>query len=85
MGSYSIAVDSQSAQTIGNGNRAMFAVQQLLFLTAGLSEGEHQLTITNLEEGKGLALDSFSVWGSEVACFGYDLCAFQTVTRFSFA
>jgi hypothetical protein len=41
-----------------------------MFLASGLTQGEHLLTIINLEEGKGLALDAFSVWGAGVACFG---------------
>lgn len=71
MGTFSVALDSDAMPTIANATKGIFSVQQLLFYTSSLSEGEHQMTITNLEEGKGLALDSFSVSGPGVACFGY--------------
>ncbi|KAJ9093415.1 hypothetical protein QFC21_006446 [Naganishia friedmannii] len=70
MGTFSVAMDSDSSLTIANATKGIFSVQQLLFFTSNLSEGEHQMTITNLEEGKGLALDALSVSGPGVACFG---------------
>lgn len=41
-----------------------------MFIASGLSQQEHRLVVTNLEDGKGLALDAFTVWGTGVACFG---------------
>lgn len=69
MGTFSATIDS-AGTSVANASRTIFSGQQALFLASGLTHGEHLLTITNLEEGKGLALDAFSVWGAGVACFG---------------
>lgn len=69
LGPYSAAVDSAGA-LVANASRTVFSGQQSMFLASGLTQGEHLLTIINLEEGKGLALDAFSVWGAGVACYG---------------
>jgi hypothetical protein len=59
-----------NAISVANATRSTFSTQQLMFFAGGLSQGEHVLVVTNLEEGKGLALDAFTAWGEGVACFG---------------
>lgn len=69
MGTFSLTLDA-GAPAVANATRSTFSTQQILFFASGLNQGEHLLVITNLEEGKGLALDAFTARGEGVACFG---------------
>ena len=69
LGTYSVSLDNGSP-LIANATRSIFSAQQLMFLASDLKQQEHHVVVSNLEEGKGLALDAFMAWGQGVACFG---------------